>query len=178
MKRKVKVDMDELDTALNWGMSQWDSYLDLETGKVVGVNDETRWLLEELVEETYDEEGNQLTTLEELLQGREDIQDWQKELLLEADRVDREYGRRYISVEPDDSYQDYNDMDHFIATLDDDQLQDRLWRAIRGRGAFRRFKDLVACHPDVEEQWYAYKDARAKERLLRWLDAHDVEPIL
>ena len=177
MKRKVKVDMDELDTALNWGMSEWDSYLDLETGKVVGVNDETRWLLEELIKEIYDEEGNQLTSLEELLRRRDDIQDWQKELLLEADRVDREYGRRYISVEPDDSYQDYNDMDHFIATLDDDQLQDRLWRAIRGRGAFRRFKDLVARHPDVEEQWYAYTDARARERLLRWLDAHDIEPI-
>lgn len=177
VKRQVNVDMDELDIALNWGMSEWSHYLDLETGKVVGIDDETRRTLEELIEEIYDEDDNQLTTLEELLQGRDDIQDWQKELLLEADRVDREYGRRYISVEPDDSYQDYNDMDHFIATLDDDQLQDRLWRAIRGGGAFRRFKDLVARHPDIEEQWYAYKDARARERLLRWLDAHDIEPI-
>jgi len=69
MKRKVKVDMDELDTALNWGMSEWDSYMDLETGKVVGVNDETRWLPEELIKEIYDEEGNQLIPLEELLHG-------------------------------------------------------------------------------------------------------------
>ena len=57
------------------------------------------------------------------------------------------------------------------------QSQGRLWRAIRGRGAFRRFKDLIARHPDVEEQWYACKDARAKERVLHWLDAHDMEPI-
>ena len=68
-------------------------------------------------------------------------------------------------------------MDRFIAMLDDDQLQDRLWGAIRGRGAFRRFKDIIARRPDVEEQWYAYQDARAKERLLRWLDAHDIELI-
>ena len=176
MKRKVKVDMNELDTALNWGMSEWNQYLDLETGKVVGIDDETRRMLEDLIEETYVDEGdNQLVTLEELLQGREDIQDWQKELLLEADRVDREYGHRYISVEPGDPYQGYNDMDHFIATLDDDDLQDRLWRAIRGRGAFRRFKDLIARHPNVEEQWFAYQDARAKERLLRWLDDHDID---
>ena len=177
MKRKVKVDMNELDTALNWGMSEWNQYLDLETGKVVGIDDETRWILRDLIEEMYDDEGNQIITLEELLQQREDIQDWQKEVLLEADRVDREFGSRYISVDRDDPYQDYNDMDHFIATLDDDRLQDRLWNAIRGRGAFRRFKDLIARHPDVEEQWYAYQDARAKERLLRWLDAHDIEPI-
>jgi hypothetical protein len=42
MKRKVKVDMNELDTALNWGMSEWNHYLDLEMGKVVGIDDETR----------------------------------------------------------------------------------------------------------------------------------------
>ena len=177
MKRKVKVDLNELDVALNWGPSEWNHYLDLETGKVVGIDDETRWTLEELVEEMYGEEGNQIMTLEELLQQREEIQDWQKELLLEADRVEREFGSRYISVERDDPYQDYNDMDHFIATLDDDRLQDRLWNAIRGRGAFRYFKDLIAHHPDVEEQWYAYKDARARECLLRWLDDNDIEPI-
>ena len=177
MKRQVKVDMNELDIALNWSMPEWNHYLDLETGKVVGIDDETRRALEELVEELLDEEGNPLMTLEELLEQREDIQDWRKEVLLEADRVDREYGRRYISVEPDDSYQGYNDMDGFIATVDDEPLQDRLWRAIHGRGAFRRFKDLIARQPDVEGQWYAYQDARAKERLLRWLDDHDIEPI-
>jgi hypothetical protein len=177
MKRKVRVDMDELDTALDWGMSEWNHYLDLETGKVIGIDDETSRMLERLIEEMYDEQDNQSLSLEELLQQRNDIRDWQKESLLEADRVDREFGHRYISVEPDDPYQDYNDMDHLIATLEGEDLQDRLWRAIRGRGAFRRFKDLVARHPDVEEQRYAYKDARAKERLLRWLDAHDIEPI-
>ncbi len=178
MKRKVKVDMGELDTALNWGTSEWNYYLDLETGKVIGIDDETNRMLEELIEEMYDEQDTQITFLEELLQQRNDIRDWQKEILLEADRVDREFGQRYVSVEPDDPYQGYNDMDHFIATLDNEDLQDRLSRAIHGRGAFRRFKDLVARHPDVEEQWYAYKDARAKERLLRWLDENDIEPIV
>lgn len=33
MKRKIKVDLDELDTALNWGMSGWNHYLDLEPAK-------------------------------------------------------------------------------------------------------------------------------------------------
>jgi hypothetical protein len=66
-------------------------------------------------------------------------------------------------------------MDYFIATLDDARLQDRLWRAIRGRGAFRRFKDLIARHPDVQEQWYAYQDAQVQKRLLRWLNAHDIK---
>ena len=85
MKRQVKVDMNELDTALNWSMPEWNHYLDLETGKVVGIDDETRRMLEDLIEEMYDEDDNQIISLEELLQQRKDIQDWQKEVLLEAD---------------------------------------------------------------------------------------------
>jgi len=177
MTRRIKVDLNELEIALNWRSPESSYHLDLETGRVVMVGDETRRTLEDLIEEMYDAEGNQLISLEELLQQREDIQDWFKEVLLEADQVDREYGRRYISIEPDDPYQDYNDMDWFIATVDDARLQDRLWRAIRGRGAFRRFKDLIARYPDVQAQWYAYTDAQAKERLLHWLEAHDIEPI-
>jgi len=98
MKRKIKVDMDELDTALNWSMSEWNHYLDLETGKVIGIDDETRQMLEELSKEMYDEQDHQIMSLEKLLQQRDDIRDWQKELLMEADRVDREFGHRYISV--------------------------------------------------------------------------------
>jgi hypothetical protein len=29
----------------------------------------------------------------------------------------------------------------------------------------------------VQEQWYAYQDARAEERLEEWLEANDIEPI-
>jgi len=82
MKRKVKVDMSELETALNWGSSEWSYYLDLETGKVIGIDDETSRMLGELIEEIYDEQDNQITSLEELLQQRNDIPDWQKEILL------------------------------------------------------------------------------------------------
>ncbi|HUT21651.1 MAG TPA: UPF0158 family protein [Anaerolineae bacterium] len=177
MKRKLKVDLNELDVALNWSMSESSHYLDLETGNVVGIDDEARRTSKKLLEEIDAEEGDELVAFEELLQQREDIQEWQKDLALNAARVECDEVGRYIGIEPDDPYQNYNDMDNFIATLDDDELQDRLWDAIRGRGAFRYFKDLIARYPNVEEQWYAYKDARAKERLLRWLGDHDIEPI-
>lgn len=177
MKRRLKVDMGDLDMALNWGASEWSYYLDLETGRVIGFDEETRRMLGKLEEELYDEQDNPVTTLEELLQERDDIHDWQKEILLDAHHVDREYGQRYISIERDEPYQDYNDMDDFIATLGDERLQERLWGAIRGRGAFGRFKSTIAARPDVEQQWYTYKDTRARERLLRWLDEQGIEPI-
>ena len=43
-------------------------------------------------------------------------------------------------------------------------------RAIRGKGAFRRFKDeLYEEYPDLLPAWYAFRDARAKRRAVQWL---------
>ena len=152
-------------------------YLDLETGRVVMVDDEIRGRLEEIYGEIYDLEGNRVVSLEKHLQGRDDLMGWVKEMLLEADRVEQGYGERFISVERDDPHQDYRDMERFIATVEDPDLQDRLWRAIRGRGAFRYFKDVLYDYPDVRQRWFEFKDARTWQRTLDWLDYFGIEPI-
>jgi hypothetical protein len=67
-------------------------------------------------------------------------------------------------------------MEAFIATVSSEALQDGLFDAIWGRGAFRRFKDLIARHPDEEQRWYAFKAARLQARALDWLEAEGIEP--
>jgi hypothetical protein len=176
MKRKVKVELDELAIALDTDFSELRQFLDLETGGIVTITDEVAWELEEIYEEIYDEEGNRVISLEEYLQ-RWDGPDWQKEMILEADLVEQEYGTRYLRVERDDPYGDYRDMERFIGTVRDGRLRERLWNAIQGRGAFRRFKDLLARHPDVEEAWFAFKDARLEKRVADWLEYHNIEPV-
>ena len=176
MKRKVKVNLAELAIALDTNSPEMHNYLDLETGEIVTITEEIAWELKQIYDEIYDEERNRVVTLEEHLQGRDDP-DWQKEMLLEADRVEQGYGVRYILAERDDPYGDYNDMERFIRRVEDPQLRERLWRAIKGRGAFRRFKDLLTRHPDVRDQWFDFKAAQLDRRLARWLEAHDIEPI-
>jgi hypothetical protein len=176
MKRKVNVDLDELAIALDTDFSELHQYLDLETGRIVAIMEEITWELEEIYEEIYDEDGNRVVTLEDYLQQRDDP-DWQKEMMLEADRVEQGYGTRYIRVERDDPYGDHRDMERFIGTVEDARLRERLWNAIQGRGAFRRFKDLLACHPQVEEAWFDFKDARLQKRVTNWLETHDIEPV-
>ena len=176
MKRQVRVDLAELAIALDTDSSQLHQYLDLETGQIVAIMEEIAWELEQIDEELYDEEGNQVTTLEDYLQQRDDP-DWQKEMILEADQIERQYGTRYIGVEGNDPYGDYRDMERFIGTVEDDRLRERLWDAIQGRGAFRRFKDLLSRHPQVREEWFDFKDARLQARVSNWLEFHDIEPI-
>jgi len=77
-----------------------------------------------------------------------------------------------------ESHEDYQDMGDFIATIRDERLQDRLWDAIRGRGAFRRFKDVLAYHPYERERWFEFKDDRVRQRVLDWLESEGIEPII
>src|SRR5438045_9257017 len=48
-------------------------------------------------------------------------------------------------------------------------ISDLLARAIEGRGAFRRFKDVPFGFPDLREEWFAFHDKRATRRAVEWL---------
>lgn len=176
MKRQVNVDLDELAIALDTDFSELHQYLDLETGRIISIMQEIAWELEEIYDEIYDEDGNRVVSLEDYLQRRDDP-DWQKEMMLEADRVEQGHGTRYIRVEREDACDDYRDMERFIGTVKDAHLRECLWNAIEGWGAFRRFKDLLVRHPQVEEACFDFKDARLQKRVANWLEAHDIEPL-
>ena len=75
-----------------------------------------------------------------------------------------------IPIDPLPSYVWYEDMAEFAEGVSDDTAGRQLGRAIRGRGAFRRFKDeLYEEYPDLVSAWHALRDARAKRRAVAWL---------
>lgn len=61
-------------------------------------------------------------------------------------------------------------MEDFIATVEDEHLAELLEVAINGKGAFRRFKDVLAGYPEERERWFCFKDERTEQRALEWLD--------
>ncbi|MDD5487259.1 MAG: UPF0158 family protein, partial [Dehalococcoidales bacterium] len=73
------------------------------------------------------------------------------------------------------SRQGHEDMVDFIATLADDHLVDLLVVAISGRGAFRRFKDVLLNYPAERERWFRFKNDLMRQRVLEWLEDIDVE---
>ena len=173
--RKIRVDLGELMYIFDDASWETSHYLDLETGQVVMITDETRWELERIYEEHDPEE--QPFDLAEILQQR-DLSEWRRQTLLEADQVEAQYGSRYIGVPQADAHEGYRDMEDFIVTVEDEQLRDQLWRAISGRGAFRCFKNVLANHFHERERWFAFKDARLKQRVLDWLASEGIEPII
>jgi Uncharacterised protein family (UPF0158) len=87
----------------------------------------------------------------------------------EDDEDDEEAEDRWLAVWPEGSSAGYRDMERFIGTIADDDRIDRLSIAISGRGAFRRFKDVLARWPDELERWYAFSEERRIGRARVWL---------
>lgn len=72
----------------------------------------------------------------------------------------------------------YEINDYQIMTTFADSLQknerERLASALRGRGAFRRFKDTVRRLGRAEE-WYAFRDAAHRQLAIDWCEENGVE---
>jgi hypothetical protein len=88
---------------------------------------------------------------------------------LDLDEVD------LIGIHPLPSYVWYEDMADFADGISDERAGRRFARAIRGKGAFRRFKDeLNEEYPELLPAWYAFRDARAQRRAVEWLVDNDI----
>ena len=83
---------------------------------------------------------------------------------------------RYLQVPRADARAGYDDMQDFIDTISGEHLQELLTVAIQGRGAFRRFKDVLAGHPGEEQQWFDFQVARLDARAREWLAEEGCEP--
>lgn len=68
----------------------------------------------------------------------------------------------------------YRIMEDFIDQLPPGKAQEELAYAIRGKGAFRRFKQSVRFH-GLEQRWYDYLAQAYREFAIRWCAEEGLE---
>jgi hypothetical protein len=175
-ERRLSINLVDLEAAFENSSDAVRYYLDLETGRVVAIVDEIRDELDAIYAE-LDEHGVEDDAFATMLQQR-DLPAWMREALDEADQVEQGYGTRYSAVPRDDSRAGYRAMEDFIETVADRRLQVQLEHAIQGRGAFRRFKDVLFTHPGERERWFAFSTALVRERMLAWLEGEGITAAL
>ena len=93
---------------------------------------------------------------------------------LETGEEDEETGddpERWLAVHGEGSREGYRDMELFIASVEHPGRAQRLRIAIKGRGAFRRFRDELARSPRELERWHALAEERQGGRARSWLAA-------
>lgn len=151
---------------------EWMRYFDRQTGAVVTIDDETARVAQrkfdgtdEDVDDEFDDDefsgaSSWVSSPEALESALEILRDTKDE--------------RFIEVPSHWDFHEYREMEFFVEGLANDQVRERLWRAIKRKGAFRRFKD-EAFRLNVLEDWYAHRDKALRKFLTDWAESYDLE---
>lgn len=83
----------------------------------------------------------------------------------------------YMRIDPVSSREQYRWMERFIPMVDEGEVQSRLLAAIDGKGAFRRFKDVLMAFAPERERWFAFRSERLRVFMEAWLSAHGLTPV-
>ncbi len=84
----------------------------------------------------------------------------------------------YIRIDPASSREQYRWMERFVGSVTEGALRDRLVMAIDGKGAFRRFKDVLLAYPAERERWFTYRADLLHWHIHNWLIEREIEPTI
>jgi hypothetical protein len=83
----------------------------------------------------------------------------------------------YMRVEPVSSREQYRWMERFIPMVEEPGLREQLGAAIDGKGAFRRFKDVLMNFAAERERWFTFRSERLRVFMEAWLTTHGIKPV-
>jgi len=132
---------------------EWTAYISKKTGELVTVTEE---------------EANIVDA------GGEDdefIPDWQRETLPKVREVLE--SDDFVALPDKFEIHEYSIMERFCLSLSDEGLQDELLHAIRGSGAFRRFKDAIH-RKEIQDDWYRFRDESIKDIAIDFLESEGI----
>lgn len=123
--------------------------------------------------------GEVVSVLQEFLGNAEDgesfaeLPDWQQEQMQIAyDIIEDE--ENYLSLPSEFDIHEYSMMEDFCFSVSDPKAKDILLRAIKGKGAFRRFKDR-AFDLDLIEKWYDYRETCYKQIAIEFCERNNFD---
>jgi uncharacterized protein UPF0158 len=82
--------------------------------------------------------------------------------------------RNFLRIEPASSREQYRWMERFVGSVIDEPLRERLVISIDGKGAFRRFKDVLLAYPAERERWFSYRADLLHWHIAQWLEQHEI----
>ena len=132
---------------------EWTAYINKKTGELVTVTEEEANIVE--------------------AEGEDDefIPDWQRETLPKVREVLE--SDDFVALPDKFEIHEYSIMERFCLSLPDKGLQDELLHAIRGSGAFRRFKNAIH-GKDIQDDWYRFRDQALKRIAIDFLESEGI----
>ena len=152
----TRVKLSEIVGEMELQHGQGSLYLNKKTGEVVLLMEEG-WLT--------DEEG----------ESSEELPEWQREVLMVKKDI-LQNRENYLELPSKVEINEYRIMEDFCHSVEDRGISENLFDAIKGRGAFGRFKDNIV-RLGIEARWYKYKDEALKRMAIEWCKDNHIDYI-
>jgi hypothetical protein len=175
--KTLKVNFDDIQKAMeDVSRDTFDYYFDAETGQVISFSEE---IMREITSRLYDSDFEDIREGIEYIEFDEepDLPDWmldEVDLTLEV-LLNRE--ERYVRIPERRTSDAYQSMVDFIKTVEGPMLKEELSLALNGKGAFRKFKDILINHPKERKRWHGYDAKTMKREIRAWLSSLGIKPI-
>lgn len=152
----MKIKLQEIIDGMEMQFEGTNTYLCRRTGEIVSVSEDDLRAAEEIEEDEIQK-----------------LRDWQQDNIRLAMDVVENF-EDYEELPTQFEINEYEMMEDFCYSIKDNRKKDVLLNAIRGRGAFRRFKDKVD-HLGISEEWYQYRNECYKRKAIEWCNDNGLE---
>ena len=146
--------MSDIIEAIEFQMDESSAYLNIKTGEVVTV-----------IHEDFEAVENQ--------DALDDYPEWQHESIKTTQEI-LDHEEDFIGLPTKYDVYEYQIMERFILSIKDKEISDALYRAITGKGSFRRFKDAIIRF-DIEDEWYKYREDAIKQVAIDWCELNQIK---
>jgi len=90
------------------------------------------------------------------------------------DNADKYESDEWVAAPTQFDIHEYSIMEQFAESVSNAKKSERLCNALRGKGAFRRFKDTLD-HVGLLEKWYDFKHEAYIEIAREWCESEGIE---
>lgn len=173
----LKVDFDEIQKAMEDVVrDSFDYFLDLWTGEVAVLSED---ILEKVGARLYDGDFDLIGDDIEYIEFSEEpiLPYWMEDEVELVLNLILENNGRYVRIPERRSPEAHQVMSGFLETVEEPVLREELAHALCGRGAFRKFKDILRDHPKERKKWHGHNARAMKKVITEWLKSFEVEPV-
>jgi hypothetical protein len=150
----VQVKLSEIVSGIESQSEEQSTYLDKRTGKVVLITDE---------EFRAAEAGDRL----------EEYPDWQHGSIKLAKEVLEDAEGTFLELPLKFDIHEYAIMERFCLSIEDKEISEKLHQAIKGSGAFRRFRNGIRQF-GVAELWHQYRERAFRQIAIDWCEENGI----
>lgn len=147
-----KIKLNDIIDAVQFHSDEFFSYIDKRTNTVCLISQEAFSLAE---------------------YSKDDYPEWMSNMIQLA-KAYSEDSTNFIELPSQYDVDEYSMMQNFAFSLSSENHKENLLIALQGKGAFRRFKEVVI-YLGIANKWHQYRDKQYKEFILEWCETEGIK---